>query len=127
METTSQTMTATTQVAPSVPAPTNPPVIDVPTASVPEPATIQTIYNTLIEQQKKIDSMFITVEKMRVASVRSMWLTIIFVVLPIILSVFAIPFLAQSYLGSLTEGGTASPIDMKALMEQVKNAQKPQE
>lgn len=79
------------------------------------------IYNSVAELQKKIDEMYLVVDKMRKASVRSMWINIIFVVLPIALSIFALPFLMRSFLS--TTGMDTSASSIQKLLEQVKSGQ----
>jgi hypothetical protein len=81
----------------------------------PEKVDLNTLYSAIKDQQKKIDEMYLVVEKMRKASVRSMWLTIIFVVMPIILSVFALPYLMSTYMG--TAGVDTNSGEIQKLLE----------
>ena len=83
---------------------------------------MQKIQASMEDQQKKIDAMYTTLEKIRKHNVVTMWLTIIFVVLPIVLSVFALPYLMRSYAGALGGGDTASPLDISSILKQVQNA-----
>lgn len=83
---------------------------------------IQKIQVSMEDQQKKIDAMYTTLEKIRKHNVVTMWLTIIFVVLPIVLSVFALPYLMKSYMGALGGGdSTSSPLDVASILKQVQD------
>lgn len=58
----------------------------------------QEILKKLEEQEKKIDEIHTVTEKIRKYFLISMWLTIIFFVLPLVVLVFMLPILINSYL-----------------------------
>lgn len=79
------------------------------------------IAGVLVDLQNKVDLIYVNSEKMRRAATRSMWLTIIFVVLPIAISIFALPVLMKTLLGSVGENGGA--IDIQSIIKQAQSGQ----
>lgn len=80
------------------------------------------ILSLLESQGKKIDDLTLTLTKMKRRSTIGMWLTIIFVVLPVVASVFFLPALMSSYLGTVGVGaeGGSSP-QTAELLKQVES------
>ncbi|PIP75642.1 hypothetical protein COW86_02645 [Candidatus Kuenenbacteria bacterium CG22_combo_CG10-13_8_21_14_all_39_9] len=64
----------------------------------------------LEEMNLKIDAILKSVEKTRRYFQIMMWVTIAFIVLPIVASIFVIPFFLNSYLGAFSDSGS-SPSD----------------
>jgi uncharacterized membrane protein YjjP (DUF1212 family) len=61
----------------------------------------QDIQNKLEEQDKKLDAIFISVEKTRKYFLTIMWITIAMVILPLVGMVFVIPSFLKIYSGTL--------------------------
>ena len=56
----------------------------------------------MVEIEKKIDAIYVSVEKTRKYFLWSMILTIVFLVLPLVALVFVIPMFMSSYIGNIT-------------------------
>jgi hypothetical protein len=55
----------------------------------------------LRKMEEKIDAVYKVVEKMRRYYLITMWVTIFFLVAPLVAGVFVIPFFLNSYIGTL--------------------------
>lgn len=61
----------------------------------------QDIKQKLEEQDKKLEAIYQTTEKIRKYFLVIFWITIVAFVLPLLASVFVIPYFLESYLGAL--------------------------
>ena len=62
----------------------------------------------LQQLESKVDAILVSVEKTRRHFQITMWLTIVFLIVPLILTVFIVPMFFNSYLGSLSDDPSAS-------------------
>ena len=62
----------------------------------------------LLELEVKLDSILVSVEKTRKYIQVTMWVTIVFIVVPLFASIFIIPFFLNSYLGSINAADSPS-------------------
>ena len=62
----------------------------------------------LQQLETKIDAILVSVEKTRRHFQITMWLTVVFLIVPLILTVFVVPMFLNSYLGSLSDDAAFS-------------------
>ncbi len=86
-------------------------------------AEIQKLTALITDLDAKVNILLENSEKMRKSASRSMWLTIIFVVLPIAISIIAIPFLMKTLTGSMGLSGGDSASSISSLLEQLQKGQ----
>ena len=61
------------------------------------------IQNRLLEIERKVDAVFVSSEKTRKYFRIILWVTVLGLVIPLVASVFVIPFFTSSYLGNINE------------------------
>ena len=69
----------------------------------------------------KLDAVLVSVEKTRRYFRISMWVTIAFLVLPLIATVFVVPMFLNSYLGSFDDASVASSGTNQSQLDQLKD------
>ena len=69
----------------------------------------------LQEMEAKLDAILVSVEKTRRHFQVTMWITILFLVLPLIGMAFVVPMFLNSYLGALTSDPSSSSLDQTQL------------
>ncbi len=86
-------------------------------------AEIQKLTALITDLDAKVNILLENSERVRKSASRSMWLTIIFVALPIVVSVIALPFFVKTFLGSMGLSGTDGEGVSSALQELQKGQQ----
>ncbi len=71
--------------------------------NVPDVPLDTTLEARLAEQAKKIDAIYISVEKTRKYFITTFWITILALVIPLIGLLFVIPQFLSSYVGGLNQ------------------------